>query len=183
MNKVNLSTFNNSWYKPGSRVKILMWYSINRIFINSYFPFPNSFKQVVLKMFGCQIGKNVLFKPKVNIKYPWLLIIKDNVWIGENVWIDNLAQVTIGSNVSISQGAMLLSGNHNFKKSNFDLIVKEIKLEDGVWIGAQSVVCPDVTCKSHSILTVGSVATQDLEPYSIYQGNPAKKVKERIIEA
>jgi len=52
-------------------------------------------------------------------------------------------------------------------------------LEDGVWLGAQSVVCPGVTCGSHSVLSVGSVATKDLEAYSIYQGNPAAKVRER----
>jgi putative colanic acid biosynthesis acetyltransferase WcaF len=77
---------------------------------------------------------------------------------------------------------MLLCGNHNIKKSTFDLLLGEITLEEGVWIGAQAVVCPGVTCKSHSVLTVASIATKDLEPYSIYQGNPAQKIRERIIE-
>lgn len=180
---IDLSNFNNQWYIPGGKTKILLWFFLNRIFINSYFPFPNSFKQNLLKIFGCKIGKNVLIKPKVNIKYPWFLQISDDVWIGEKVWIDNLTNVQIGSNVCISQGAMLLCGNHNYKKTTFDLMLGKIKIEEGVWIGAQSVVCPGVTCKSHSILTVGSIATKDLEAYSIYQGNPAIKVKERIIEA
>ena len=64
------------------------------------------------------------------------------------------------SNVCISQGATLLCGNHNFKKPGFDLIIDEIIVEDGVWIGAKSIVCPGVTLKSHSILTVGSVANE-----------------------
>jgi putative colanic acid biosynthesis acetyltransferase WcaF len=64
----------------------------------------------------------------------------------------------------------------------FDLMVKEIILEDGVWIGAKSIVCPGVICKSHSILTVGSVATKDLESYSIYQGIPAEKKRDRIMQ-
>jgi putative colanic acid biosynthesis acetyltransferase WcaF len=101
------------------------------------------------------------------------------VWIGENVWIDNLGKVTIGNNVCISQGALLLCGNHNYKKSTFDLIVGEIHLEEGVWVGAKSVVCPGVTLKSHAILTVGSVATTSLESYTINQGNPAVKIRER----
>ncbi len=120
-----------------------------------------------------------VIKPKVNIKYPWFLILGDYVWIGEKVWIDNLAQVTIGSNVCISQGALLLCGNHNYKKPSFDLITGKITLEDGVWIGALATVCPGVCCKSHSILTVGSVATKDMDSYSIYQGNPAFKTKNR----
>jgi putative colanic acid biosynthesis acetyltransferase WcaF len=133
-------------------------------------------------VFGAKIGKNVLIKPKVNIKYPWFLKMGDNISIGENVWIDNLAMVIINSNVVLSQGSMLLCGNHNYKKISFDLIIGEINIEDGVWIGAQSIVCPGITCKSHSILTVGSVATRDLDGYSIYQGIPAVKTKNRIID-
>ncbi|MCK5559754.1 MAG: colanic acid biosynthesis acetyltransferase WcaF, partial [Thermoplasmata archaeon] len=118
----------------------------------------------------------------VNIKYPWLLGLGNYTWIGEGVWIDNLTHVEIGSNSCISQGALLLTGNHNYKKTSFDLITGEILLEDGVWIGAKSVVCPNVKCKSHSILSVGSVAINDLEPYGIYQGNPAIKIRDRNIE-
>jgi len=179
--KTDLSLYNNSWYKPEGGVKRSLWYFMN-VFIlkNTLLPF-NFIKVMVLRLFGSKIGKGVFIKPGVNIKYPWLLEIGNNVWIGEKVWIDNLAKVTIGNNVCISQGAMLLCGNHNYKKSTFDLMIGEIHLEEGVWIGAQSVVCPGVTCKSHAILTVGSVATKDLEAYSIYQGNPAIKIKDRTI--
>lgn len=179
---VNFKNYNNSWYQPESKLKILLWYCVNRLFFNSSIPYPSTTKCIILNHFGAKIGKNVCIKPKVNIKYPWFLEIGDSTWIGENVWIDNLTKVTIKSNVSISQGAMLLCGNHNYKKSTFDLMLGEIILEDGVWIGAQSVVCPGITCHSHSILTVGSIATKNLESYSIYQGNPAIKIKERTIE-
>ncbi|MBL7884268.1 MAG: colanic acid biosynthesis acetyltransferase WcaF, partial [Bacteroidia bacterium] len=70
-----------------------------------------------------------------------------------------------------------------YKKEIFDLIVGDITLEQGVWIGAKATVCPGVTCKSHSVLAVGSVATTDLDTYSIYQGNPAKKIRERKFDA
>ncbi len=100
---------------------------------------------------------------------------------GARVWIDNLAPVFIGDNTSISQGALLLTGSHNYKNVAFDLVIKDINVEDGVWIGAKSIVCPGVTCRSHSILTVGSVATSDLEPYFIYQGVPAEKKRKRIM--
>ena len=181
MKTTELSSFENKFYIPGSSLKLLLWYVINRWFFNTFMPYPNFLKVLILKLFGTKTGKKIILKPYINIKYPWFLSIGDYVWIGENVWIDNLAKVEIGNNVCISQGAMLLCGNHNYKKSTFDLMVDEIKLEDGVWIGAQSVVCPGITCKSHSILTVASVATKDLEAYSIYQGNPAVKIKERII--
>jgi putative colanic acid biosynthesis acetyltransferase WcaF len=122
-----------------------------------------------------------LIKPSVNIKYPWFLSIGDYCWIGENVWIDNLTHVSIGNNVCISQGAMLLTGNHDFTKTTFDLIVKPIVIEDGVWIGAKSVVCPGVYCESHAVLSVQSVATKRLNAYAIFRGNPAQSVKSREI--
>lgn len=181
LHKTELSQFNNDWYSHGaSVVKRLLWFMINGLFfVNPLNPI-NGLKIWLLRIFGAKIGRGVVFKPSVNIKHPWFLTIGNNVWIGENVWIDNLAPVSIGDNVSISQGALLLTGSHDYKKVSFDLIVKEIKLEDGVWIGAKAIVCPGITCHTHSILTVGSVATKDLEAYSIYQGVPAQKKRERI---
>jgi len=140
-----------------------------------------SVKRLVLELFGAKIGRNVVIKPKVNIKYPWFLTVENDTWIGEKVWIDNLTMVNIGANVCLSQGCLLLTGNHNFTKSTFDLIVKPINIENGAWIGAQSTVCPGITVRSHAVLAVNSVATRELEPYSIYQGNPAVFVKRREI--
>jgi len=179
--KTDLSTYTNSWYKPGSTLKRLSWYSVNWFFLNTGIPFPSKVKCKILRLFGAKIGKGVVIKPMVSIKYPWFITIGDHTWIGENVWIDNLAKVKIEDNVCISQGALLLTGNHNYKKTTFDLMFGEIILEQGVWIGAKSIVCPGVRCKSHAVLTAGSVATKDLEPYSINQGNPAVNVKSRNI--
>lgn len=179
----NLSKFDNSWYKPGGNIfKRTLWYFTNVLFfLNPFNPF-SSLKVVFLRLFGAKVGKGVIIKPSVNIKYPWRLTVGNHVWIGEKVWIDNLANVIIGDNVSISQGAMLLCGNHNYKKTTFDLITGEITLDNGVWIGAHSIVAPGVHCKQESILSVNSVATKNLEEYTIYQGNPAIKVRKRSIE-
>jgi putative colanic acid biosynthesis acetyltransferase WcaF len=181
--KTNLSAFDNSWYKPGGSVfKRVAWYLVNTIFFKSSFPFYG-LKRFLLRCFGAKVGQNVVIKPHVSIKYPWRLDVGNHVWIGEQVWIDNLEIITIKDNVCISQGAMLLCGNHNYKKSTFDLMVGKITLEEGAWVGAQAVVCPGVTLRSHALLTVGSVAVSHLEAYSIYQGNPALKVRERVIKS
>lgn len=182
--KVDLSSFDNSWYNPGRGAVVrALWYVVNACFLNSYlFPF-SGLKIILLRLFGAKIGKACVIKPKVNIKYPWRLTIGSNVWVGEEVWIDNLDQVTIGNNVCISQGAFLLCGNHNYKKVTFDLMVTPITIEAGAWVGAKAVVCPGVTIGKEAVLSVGAVATSNLESNMIYQGNPAKKVKERIIES
>jgi len=181
-NTTNLSKYDNSWYSPGGTIKRTLWYFINIIFfINPICP-SSGIKIFLLKLFGAKIGKGVVIKPGVNIKYPWKLQIDEYTWIGEKVWIDNLDEVKIGKNCCLSQGAMLLCGNHNYKKSTFDLMIGSITLEDGVWIGAQSMLTPNTICKSHAVLSVQSVASGTLDSYCIYRGNPATKIKERVIE-
>ncbi|MFT4601110.1 MAG: putative colanic acid biosynthesis acetyltransferase WcaF [Arenicella sp.] len=180
--KTDLSKFNNDWYKPGNKLKRAMWYFFNVTFLlNPMNPF-SGLKKMVLRMFGAKIGKGVVLKQRINVKYPWKLEIGNYSWIGEDVWIDNLGEVKIGSNCCVSQGALLLCGNHNFKKEAFDLMVGEIILEDGVWVGAKGIVTAGVSCGSHSVLASGSVASKDLSPYWIYRGNPAEKTVERKIE-
>jgi putative colanic acid biosynthesis acetyltransferase WcaF len=164
-----------------SKLKIFCWYFTSMIFFRSGLIPVSSILVFILRSFGAKIGKEVRIKPYIYIHYPWKLTVGDYCWLAE-CRIENLARVTIGNNVCVSQQAMLLTGNHNYKKAEFDLITKPIILEDGVWIGANTTVCPGVIAASHAVLTVGSTATKYLEAYSIYQGNPAVKVKERIID-
>lgn len=173
--------FDKKDYERGaSSIKLLLWYFTSVLFIRSgIIPF-SSVIVIILRLFGAKIGKDVRIKPGIYIHYPWKLSIGDYSWLAE-CRIENLAEITIGDNVCVSQNAMLLTGNHDYKSASFDLITKPIILEEGSWIGANATICPGVTAKSHAVLTVGSIATKDLAAYSIYQGNPAVKVKERVI--
>jgi putative colanic acid biosynthesis acetyltransferase WcaF len=110
-----------------------------------------------------------------------MLTIGNAVWLGESVWIDNISEVSIGNNVCISQGALLITGNHNYSSENFDLVSKPIFIEDGVWICAKTIIIGGITIRSHAILTAFSLANKDLDSYSIYSGNPAVYIKKRII--
>jgi putative colanic acid biosynthesis acetyltransferase WcaF len=180
--RTDLTTFNNRWYKAGPFFKRTIWYFINAWIIDSWLP-SSSIRIKLLSLFGAKIGHGVIIKPRVNIKYPWNLKVGENCWIGEGAWIDNLAEVEIGNNCCISQGALLLCGNHDYKKSTFDLIIGNIVLEDGVWIGAKSTVCPGTICRSHAVLSAGSVASKELNEYSVYQGNPAVFIRKREMTA
>jgi len=176
----DLSKYNNSWYTPGAgMVRRVLWYFTNALFFQNPLSAFSYLKVILLRIFGAKIGRGVVVKPSVNIKYPWLLEVGDFSWIGERVWIDNLVKVRIGKNCCLSQGAILLTGNHDYSKSSFDLMVGDIILEEGVWIGARSMVGPGVVCRSHAVLLAYSVATNELEPYKIYRGNPAEAIKER----
>lgn len=178
MNKKDLSKYDNSWYTPGRNALIrALWYITNALFFKKSWCTPYGIKRALLRCYGAHIGKNVVIKPCVNIKYPWRLEIGDNSWIGEGVWIDNIAEVTIGKNCCISQGALLICGNHDYTKETFDLQIGDITIEDSAWIGAKAIVCPGIKMGEASVLTAGSVATKDLSPNTIYQGNPATEKK------
>jgi putative colanic acid biosynthesis acetyltransferase WcaF len=181
MKKVNLGAFTNSGYKPGGFPRRAFWYITSLLFFKTAIPYPGVVKRFLLACFGAKVGAATVIKPRVTIKYPWFLEIGAHVWIGENVWIDNLAKVAIAGNVCISQGAVILTGNHDYKKTTFDLRLAPVIIEEGSWIGACAVVAPGVTVKTHTVLTVGSVLLQDTQPYGIYQGNPAQMVRSREI--
>ena len=179
---MDLSRFDNGSFDRGAgKIKEALWLLASFVLFRLC-PFNfSALKRGVLRAFGARIGRGVVIKPKVAITFPWKLQVGDYVWLGEECWLLNLEKIVIGNNVCISQRAFLCAGSHNYKSPWFDLIVKPIAVEDGAWLGAGSWVGPGVTVRSHAVLTAGSVASKDLEPWGIYQGNPAVPVKKREI--
>jgi putative colanic acid biosynthesis acetyltransferase WcaF len=180
--KVDNSSYRTTIDIGASSLKQVTWYFVNIIFFKNPFNVLSGLKIALLRWFGAELGNGVVIKPAVNIKFPWKLKVGHHSWIGEDVWIDNLSEVTIGSNVTLSQGCLLLTGTHDHSKTSFDFLSQPIILEDGVWIGAKAVVYGGVTCRTHSILGIGSVAEKELEPYMIYKGNPAVPVLKRVVK-
>ena len=109
-------------YKDKNLFINVLWYLINNLFFNSFIP-GSKLRIIILNLFGADISKSAYIKPRVYIKFPWKLKIGKYSWIGEKVWIDNIDHVEIGNNCCISQGVYFCTGNHDFKKETFDLIV------------------------------------------------------------
>jgi putative colanic acid biosynthesis acetyltransferase WcaF len=99
------------------------------------------------------------------------------VWIGEEVLVLSLAQVTIESNCCISQRAFLCTGSHDFSSPAFSLRTKEITIREGSWVAAGAFIGPGVQVGPGSMVTAGSVVTADVRPRVIVSGNPAEVVK------
>jgi putative colanic acid biosynthesis acetyltransferase WcaF len=178
---VDLNKFKTGDYYPGPRWKVILWYITSLLFFSNAIPWSYKLKRRLLILFGCKAGKGLVIKPRVRIKYPWMLTVGKNCWIGESAWIDNMQAVTIGDNVCLSQGALILTGNHDYSSVDFAFKLGPITIENGVWICASAVVCPGVTCKTHSVLTVSSVATKTMDEWGIYSGNPAIYQRKRQI--
>ena len=179
----DLSQFDNSWYSPGrSRFVQTLWFFLGAPILRSgLLPF-SSVRRSLLRTFGARIGEGVVIKPGVRVKFPWRLAVGDHSWLGEDCWIDNLADVSIGANVCISQDAYLCTGNHNWSDRSFGLTVRPITIGPGAWVGARTTVCPGVTLHEESVASAGSVVTHDIGAYEIHLGNPAKFVKTRLFD-
>ncbi len=143
----------------------------------------SSVRRFLLCLFGAHIGRGVVIKPGVRVKYPWLVEIGDNCWIGEDCWIDNLAHVKIGSDVCLSQAAYLCTGNHDWSDSHFGLILAPIKVADGAWIGARALLSPGVEIGECAVVTAGSVVTRNVPQFEIHGGHPARFIRHRKIQS
>jgi len=158
-----------------------LWIVIQSLLFSSFLP-GSRWRVLLLRLFGAQVGREVVIKPGVRIKFPWRLAVGDHSWIGEAVWIDNLAQVSIGAHCCISQGAYLCTGGHDWRNSEFSLVTQPIQIEDGVWVAARAMVAPGVHIGAGAVLGLGSVATGNLDAGWVYLGVPAQPVKQREIK-
>ena len=178
---VDLAKFQPPASLPGAPFwKQVLWYFVNSlVFANSLFPFRSP-KPWILRRFGATVGSGVVIHPGVNIKYPWKLEIGDSVWIGQKAWLDNLERLTIGNNVVISQGALVILGSHDYRREDFPTLALPVVLEEGCWIGARAIVTLGVRAGAHAVLTAGSVASRDMDAGWVYQGVPANRVRRRF---
>ena len=177
--EIRLDLFSPRGFDRGrSKLVELAWLVVDALFVRSWVP-GSKLRISILRAFGAQIADGVVIKPRVRIKFPWKLQVGAYSWIGEDVWIDNLATVKIGEHCCISQGAYLCTGGHNYRSVTFDLVTRPIVLARGVWICARTCVGPGVTIGEAAVLTIGSVATKDLSPWTIYSGTQAVETARR----
>ena len=181
---MRLDRYTLGTYTPGAPLwKQLLWYFLGEPLFRSYWLPFSSFKVLILRRFGAQIGQQVRIKPGVRVKFPWRLTVGDYVWIGENTWLDNIATITIESHVCLSQDVYLCTGNHDWSHPDFKLMPASIYIEQGSWLAARAVVGPGVTVGQGAVLCLGGVAGRSLQPMTIYAGNPAQAIKQRIISS
>lgn len=175
----NLAAYSSGGFCHGRPVVVFaLWILVDALFVSSWLP-GSIHRRWILRAFGASVGRGVIIKPRVRIKLPWRLVVGDNAWIGEGVWIDNLDIVTIGADACLSQGAYLCTGNHDWSRPAFDLRVRPIVISAGAWVAAKSVVGPGVTVGEGAVLVLGGVAMADLAPWSVNKGNPAGRIGTR----
>ena len=164
----NLAAYDNSGFDPGRRFFVrTLWYFLSLVLFESgWFPASRP-KSVILRLFGAKIGRGLVIRPNVRIKFPWKLSVGDHCWIGQEVWIDNLDHVLIGNNVCISQGVYLCTGSHAHRSPTFELRVKPIRVGDGVWLAAKSMILQGVTVGDGAVVGAGNIVSNELPTWTI----------------
>ena len=157
---------------PCKFTRLILWQLFPKWFLGSSLP-GSTWRIYLLRLFGARFGRLCRVKPGLNVSCPWNLVVGDDCWLGESVWLDSLASIRIGNSVCISQGSYLCTGNHDYKSSTFDLRLGPISIDSQVWVGAKSVVAPSTIICEGSVVCMGSVVSGVIHPFSIVRGNPA----------
>jgi len=136
----------------------------------------------LLRSFGARIGKKVLIRPTARITYPWKVEIGDFSWVGDEVNLYSLGKITIGEHSVISQKSYLCAGSHRYDRIDFPIYSDSISIGKGCWLATDVFVGPGVDIGDYTLVGARSSVFKDLEGGKVYQGTPAKFVKNRIIE-
>jgi putative colanic acid biosynthesis acetyltransferase WcaF len=140
----------------------------------------HSWRSCLLRLFGATMGANCHFYPSSKVWAPWNLICSDQVTAGDGAEIYNPAPVTLGSHAILSQDAYVCAATHDYDDPAFPLIAYAMKIEAYAWVCARASVAPGVNVGEGAVLGLGSVATRNLDAWTVYAGVPAVKVKDRV---
>jgi putative colanic acid biosynthesis acetyltransferase WcaF len=163
--------------KPGWYVQL--WWITEKLVFNTSPQFMYGWRRFLLRLFGATIGKNVIVRPSVHTQFPWKLKIGNNSWIGDNVTLYNLGNITIGENVVVSQKSYLCTGTHDYRQPNFPILKMDIVINDEAWIGTDVYIAPGVEIESGCIVGARSSVYKSLPGNKVCLGNPAVPVRDR----
>jgi putative colanic acid biosynthesis acetyltransferase WcaF len=141
----------------------------------------NKWRIFLLRLFGSNIQRGCRVLPTAKIWAPWNLTMGEYSVIGDAVDCYCMDKVIIGDRVTVSQRAFLCAGSHDINSLRLPLITAPINIEDFAWVCAEVYVAPGVTVQEGTVVGAGSVLVKTTEPWSVYVGNAAKKIKNREI--
>lgn len=164
-----------SWY-------VQLWWVVYAVFFKPSPQVLYGWRRFLLRCFGAKVGKKVIIRPSAQITYPWKVSIGDYSWIGDDVVLYSLGNISIGSNSVISQRSYICTGSHDYNTIDFKIYAKDITIQDHCWVATDVFVSSGVTIKSGTVVGARSTVLKDLDSNSVYVGSPAKFIKKRSLE-
>ncbi len=166
-------------YSLREKIARMAWAVVQGTVLRWSFHNWNGWRIALLSLFGADIHRSCVVRRSVRVECPWNLTMGANSCLGDRVQAYCLGRVRIGQRVSISQGAHLCAGTHDYDRADMPLLRTPIEIGDDAWIAADAFVGPGVCVGEGAILGARGVACGDLDDWTIYVGNPAVSLKSR----
>jgi putative colanic acid biosynthesis acetyltransferase WcaF len=181
--RVSAETAADPYLRPAfaasDRVRRLVW-NVCRVLLYRPSPRPmHAGRAFLLRCFGAKMGPGCKFYPASKVWAPWNLVCAELVTAADGAEIYNPAPMRFGSHAILSQEAFVCGATHDYDDPRFPLLAYAMDFGAYAWVCARASVGPGVNLGEGAVLGLGSVATRDLEPWGVYAGVPAVKVKER----
>lgn len=183
VHNIAAGTEDNPYHRPSfslkHRLARLLWQAVYLCFYRTS-PHPmHGWRSMILRLFGATMGPGCHFYPGGKVWAPWNLICEDCCTLADHAEIYNPSPIYIESHCIVSQQAFLCGATHDYNDPDFPMISYSMRLGAYSWICARASVSPGVSVGTGAVLGLGSVASDDLEPWTVYSGVPAVKVKMR----
>lgn len=135
----------------------------------------------LLKLFGANVkwSSNVL--PSCRIWQPWNLTMGAYACLSENVDCYSVDEIDIDDQATVSQGVKLCTAEHDITSRTMELTYAPIHIGANAWVAGWSLILPGVTIGEGAVVAAGAVVTKDVAPWTVVGGNPAKFIKERVL--
>ena len=181
MQSVNLAQYQNKLSRF-HQLKRLLW-GLVWLLLARWLPrsLGCGWKRLLLRLFGAKLSSTAVVYSSTRIYAPWNLKMGHHSCLADEVDCYNVAPVTIGDNTTVSQKSYLCTASHDIAKPNLPLITAPIHIEDQVWVGADAFIGMGVTVGQGSVVGARASVYKDVPPWTVVGGNPAKKIKERVI--
>jgi acetyltransferase-like isoleucine patch superfamily enzyme len=132
-----------------------------------------------------EIGAGTLLEPDVWITAPGdaRIRIGEGCFLNLGVMVASVELVEIGDHCMFANGCFVTDGNHRFGDREKPVPWQGFttkgptRIGDNAWLGAHVVVTSGVTIGERCVIGANSVVTQDIEPFTIAAGAPAKALK------
>lgn len=153
----------------------VLWAAANPFFALS--PRPAwGWRRAMLRLFGAKVARAVHIYPSARITMPWNLSLDEGCAVGDRAILYALGSIDIGARATVSQGAHLCAGSHDWRDPARPLTKPPIAIGPDAWVCADAFIGPGVTVGALAITGARSVVTKDVAPGDIVAGNPARKI-------
>ena len=142
-------------------------------------PQMRRWRRIILTTFGADLHPTANIYGSAKIWYPPNLKMGPYASLGPGVICYSMDRIEIGAHVVVSQRAHLCCGTHDIRSPDFQLFARPITIGANAWICAEAFVGPGVTVGEGAVLAARGVTFGNLDPWTVWRGNPAVQIKER----